>query len=93
MDAVYFVYREKRVLVLGGCDGSYYPFLPSLPIDILILCNNPRINIPLVCGRFNISMVVVDGSNYPSYTRRMEAACREAGVLFHSTRQSGSLIY
>ena len=93
MEAVYFIYREKRMLVLAGWDERYYPFVPSLPVDILVLCNNPRIKIDRAAERFNVSIVVADGSNYTSYIRRMASACRESGIPFHPTGSSGCFTY
>ena len=93
MDAIFIAFKDMRVLVLTRWDEKYFRDMPSLEIDLLVLCNNPRVNIPLLKERFNVSRIIADGSNYTSYIREIESACLDEGILFHSIAAEGYFHY
>ncbi len=89
MEADFFVFMEKRILILREWDREYSGGFPVLMTDILVLCNNPKLNISLINKCFQPSLIVADGSNYPWISKQFETESGEAGVPFHSTRGQG----
>ena len=89
MDGIYAVYGEKKILILFRMEEKALYGLPPLRADILVLCNNPRINIPLIIKHLDVSIIVADGSNYTSTLKRIEQECEEPGMPFHSTPSMG----
>lgn len=86
VQAVYFSVQGKRILVIRELRPSEPVKFPSLGVDLLILCNDPFLDISVLKKSFGPALVVADGSNSFAYTERIRAACTEAGIDFRSTR-------
>lgn len=89
MDADFFLFMEKRILILREFDHEYFSGMSFFKTDILVLCDNPKLCISHIIKCFQPSCIVADGSNYAWITRQFESECRGAGVNFHSTRRQG----
>ncbi len=89
MEADYFLFMDKRILILRRWDIPFTENIPLLKTDILVLCNNPQVDILQIIRYSQPTLIVADGSNHPWISRQYESDCREAGVQFHSTRTVG----
>jgi hypothetical protein len=64
-----------------------------MPVDILLLHDNPGIDISRICRDCEVSLVIADGSNAPWFIPRMVAACAENGIPFHSSMNEGCFTF
>jgi competence protein ComEC len=92
LEADFFLYMGTRILILRNWDGSCVNGLPSLETDILLLCNNTPIQIDRIISYFNPQQVLADNSNYASYCREFQSACKKAGIPFSSSHSNGCII-
>lgn len=93
MEGFYSRFKSKNMLVLSDWNENYCSGLPAMDIDILVLCHNPKIHIPLMESLLNPALIIADGSNYSSYSKRIESECREAGIPFYTTGTRGCFFY
>jgi hypothetical protein len=93
MDAEWFAYLGMRMLVISTWDERDPEDMPVLDAGIVLIRNNSRVSVPLICSMFRPSLIVSDGSNYPWHEERIESECAAEGVVFHSIRRDGCLIY
>jgi len=89
IEGIYVDFSGKRILILRKWNELYCRQIPPLEADVLILCDNPGINLSTIINNFGVKQVVADGSNQLWYVKKIESACREAGMVFHSTRTGG----
>ncbi|GGD53767.1 ComEC/Rec2 family competence protein [Muriicola marianensis] len=60
-------------------------------ISGLLLIQSPKVHLGRLLEELRPQIVVADGSNYRQYAERWEQTCREYGVPFYSTAQTGAL--
>jgi competence protein ComEC len=63
--------------------------LSTLAPDILLLVNNPKINMEKVLQITKPKLVVADGSNYKYYCKLWKATCKKQKIPFHNTAEKG----
>ena len=68
-------------------------FLKNIKPDVLIITNSPKLNLDRVLETVTPKIVVVDGSNFKSYSKLWEATCRKRKILFHNTHEKGFYIF
>ena len=78
-------FKNKKILII---DSSSI-FSEKIKPDILIITNSPKLNLKRLLSKWNPEQVVVDGSNYKSYSRLWEATCRKEKIPFHNTNEKG----
>jgi competence protein ComEC len=80
---IYF--RRKKILVINR-EGNYFS---NVAPDILLLVNNPKINMEKVLQITKPKLVVADGSNYNYYCKLWKATCKKQKIPFHNTAEKG----
>jgi competence protein ComEC len=80
---IYF--KRKKILVIDR-EGKY---LSNVAPDILLLVNNPKINMEKVLKITKPKLVVADGSNYKYYCKLWKATCKKQKIPFHNTAEKG----
>ena len=81
--------NSKKVLII---DSSAI-FLKNIKPDVLIITNSPKLNLDRVLETVTPKIVVVDGSNFKSYSKLWEATCRKRKIPFHNTHEKGFYIF
>lgn len=83
-------YHRKMALVDTSSWIENYP-TSQLPIhvDVLVLSNNPKVNIADCRRVFDFETLVMDGSNSWKNARRWTKECTENGWKYHDVRQQG----
>lgn len=81
----FFYFNQKKIMILDN-SGAY---LENYEPDILILTQSPKINLERLFQSFKPQQVVVDASNYKSYTKRWKAICDKQKIPFHDTSEKG----
>jgi competence protein ComEC len=77
--------NNKKVLIIDS--SSVYN--PNIKPDILLLIESPKINLSRLLQLYKPKVVVVDGSNFKSYSKLWEATCIKEKILFHNTHEKG----
>lgn len=80
---IYF--KRKKILVIDR-EGKY---LSNAAPDILLLVNNPKINMEKAFQIIKPKLVVADGSNYKNYCKLWKATCKKQKISFHNTAEKG----
>jgi competence protein ComEC len=80
---IYF--KRKKILVIDR-EGKY---LSTVASDILLLVNNPKINMEKALQTIKPKLVVADGSNYKYYCKLWKATCKKQKIPFHNTAEKG----
>ncbi len=78
----------KKILRLDSL-GLY----PNEKIAVLLLTENPKINLERLIDSIQPKLIIADGSNYWSYVKRWEETCRKRKLPFHNTREMGAYIF
>ena len=81
---------KKRILIID--DETMIQDLGFNP-DIIVLKNAPKINLDRLLKRIRPDIVISDGSNFHSYSKRWRNSCKKFGIKFHDTYQNGAFVY
>jgi len=85
----FYTFQNKRIMVIDHeCIQSDLGFEP----DILVLINSPRINLNRLLMKVKPSVIIADGSNYPTYKSLWIKSAKLAGILFHDTSKDGAFM-
>ena len=57
--------------------------------DVLILVNSPKINLERLFKVWKPQQVVVDGSNFKTYSKAWQITCAKQNIPFHDTAEMG----
>lgn len=79
--------RFKNSKILIADDLSDYS--KKLNPDIIVLCNQPKVNLERLLVDMNPKLVIADGNNYPSSIKRWEQTCHQKKIPFHYTGKKG----
>lgn len=77
--------HNKKVLLID----STAVYSKNIQPDILLIVNSPKLNLSRVLQTIHPKIVVVDGSNYRSYSKLWEATCKHKKIPFHNTHEKG----
>ena len=80
--------NEKTLIVINNPDILDYPLSKA---GIVLLSDSPAINLDRYLSTHQPEFVVVDGSNYKSYTERWKRSCHQMGIPIHDTNVDGAL--
>ena len=83
-----FKYKQLTILVLDSL--GIYPKLSEKAI--VLLTQSSKINLERLIDSLNPKQIVVDGSNYNSYTARWQKTCKQKKLPFHHTGKNGAFI-
>lgn len=85
----FYTFQNKRIMVIDHeLIHSDFGFNP----DILVLIESPRINLNRLLNKIKPSVIIADGSNYPTYKSLWKKSAKAAGILFHDTAKDGAFI-
>lgn len=83
---------DQKIAVLEHRNQLGNPDDPPIPVNALVLRNNPNLLLDDCLRRFPASLVVLDASNSPRRVARWIAECRARSIPFHDIRQHGAWI-
>ncbi|MEO0038175.1 MAG: hypothetical protein RIQ59_1386 [Bacteroidota bacterium] len=78
-------FKHKKILIINR-DGK---LRAACSTDILLLVNNPKINLERVLQMVKPKLVVADASNYRLYCKLWKVTCEKEKIPFHSTDEKG----
>ena len=78
-------FQNKRILVIDSL-GIYKT---SIPPEIIILTQNPKINLSRLIHKIKPKVIIADKSNYKNIVKRWEATCRKEKIPFHAIAEKG----
>lgn len=78
-------FQNKRILVIDSL-GIYKT---SIPPEIVVLTQNPKINLARLIHEIQPKEIIADKSNYKSTVKRWEATCRKEKIPFHAIAEKG----
>lgn len=77
--------NNKKILIIDN-SGIYNP---KINPDVLIITQSPKLNLERLLQSMKPKMVIVDGSNYKTYSKLWEETCRKQKIPFHNTHEKG----
>lgn len=80
-----FSVHHQRILVVD----QFGIYKTSVKPDVLILIQNPKINLARVLQEIRPKQVVADKSNYKNNTKRWEITCKKENIPFHAVAEKG----
>lgn len=78
-------FQNKRILVIDSL-GIYKT---SITPEIIILTQNPKINLSRLIHEIQPKEIIADKSNYKNTVKRWEATCRKEKIPFHAIAEKG----
>ncbi|TDU42937.1 competence protein ComEC [Gelidibacter sediminis] len=84
-----YMHNNHKILIVDSL-GMYN--IPQLYPEYVLLRNSPKINLTRLLDSIKPNVVIADGSNYKSYTKRWEATCAAQKIPFHLTSKKGAFI-
>jgi competence protein ComEC len=61
----------------------------SVRPEIIVLIQNPRINLSRLLGELKPKLIIADKSNYKNNCKLWEATCRKEKIPFHAIAEKG----
>lgn len=83
-------FNDKKIMVLDSL-GIYSNNVGF--VDYLILTQSPKINLNRLIDSLRPKVLIADGSNYLSYTKRWEQTCAKKELPFHYTGEKGAYTF
>ena len=80
-----FSFQQNRIMVID----SFGVYKTSLKPSIIILTQNPKINLDRLIKTTQPKVIIADKSNYKNSIKRWEATCRKAKIPFHAIAEKG----
>jgi competence protein ComEC len=87
----YFQFYNKKMIFLDST-LVFEPARSRLPIDVLLISNNPAIKISDIVEAVSPAIVVFDGSNSLWKIENWKKECEELNLRFHSVSEQGAFI-
>lgn len=78
-------FQDKRILVID----SFGIYKTSVRPEIIVLIQNPRINLSRLLGELKPKLIIADKSNYKNNCKLWEATCRKEKIPFHAIAEKG----
>lgn len=77
--------NNKKIVVIDST-GIYNP---TINPDILIITQSPKLNLERLLLTLKPKVIIADGSNFKTYSKRWEETCRKQKIPFHNTHEKG----
>ena len=84
-----YTVKDKKLLIVDSL-GIYN--IKDLNPEYVLLTNSPKINLNRLIDSLHPKQIIVDGSNYKSYTKTWEVTCMKQKIPFHNTNEKGAFI-
>jgi len=78
-------FKNKKILIVD----SAAVYLQDEKPDILLLTHSPKLNLERLFISWKPEQVVVDGTNFKTYSKVWKATCRKEKIPFHDTAEKG----
>ncbi len=85
------VYRFKDFIIIKIDSSSVYPNTIKSK-SIILLTENPKINLERLIQKLKPEQIIADGSNYQNNMERWQKTCNQQKTPFYQTRQNGAYI-
>jgi competence protein ComEC len=86
----YTLYHKNKKILIMDSSAIYNK---SISPDILIITQSPKLNMERLIKTIKPQQIVVDYSNYKSYTKLWKESCRKEKIPFHDTNEKGFYMY
>ena len=83
-----FRYKNNWILCLDSV-GVY----PRVKKPIILLTYNSKLHLDRLIDSLQPTMILVDGSNYPSVVSRWRTTCLKRRIPFHYTGEQGAIVF
>ena len=80
-----FSFQQNRIMVID----SFGVYKTTLKPSIIILTQNPKVNLDRLIKTTQPKVIIADKSNYKKSVKRWEATCRKAKIPFHAIAEKG----
>jgi competence protein ComEC len=87
-----FIEFNSRKILLINKNLSFDTISKKIPIDLLIISNNPRLNLPRLSRTFSIKQIVFDGSAKAKKITYWIKDCHSLHIPFHNTSEKGAFV-
>ncbi|MBB4800433.1 competence protein ComEC [Flavobacterium nitrogenifigens] len=78
-------FKNKKILLIDS--SGVYP--SNLSPDLLVITQNPKINLDRLLNKIQPKIIIADGSNSNSIQKYWEESCFKKNIPFHSTKEKG----
>ena len=78
-------FNDKRILFIDSL-GIYKT---SIRPEIIVLSQNPKINLTRLITEVKPKLIIADKNNYKNNSKRWEATCRKEKIPFHAIAEKG----
>lgn len=78
-------FKNKKILLIDS--SGVYP--ANLSPDLLIIIQNPKINLDRLLNKIQPKIIIADGSNSNSIQKYWKESCSKKNIPFHSTKEKG----
>lgn len=78
-------FKNKKILIIDSTSA----FLEEQRPDIVLLTHSPKLNLERLFKSWKPQQVVVDASNFKTYSNIWKATCRKEKIPFHDTAEKG----
>ncbi len=84
-----YTFGNKRILII---DSNWMEQLNLNKGEdvIILLTQSAKVNLDFILKHNKISMVIADGSNYPSFREKWSKTCEKWNVKYHDTQKQGA---
>jgi competence protein ComEC len=92
-DPPFVQFFSKKMVVVDDARWMEIGKTPPVPVDVLLLSNNPNVKIVECRERFPFRLAVFDSSNRLKLIMRWKSECEAAGIPYHDVRESGAWVW
>lgn len=87
----YFTFRSKKIMLI---DTPVLFSRPSyrMPVDLLVISKNPRIDLPMLANSFDVKQVVFDGSVPLWKLNKWKRICDSLGIPSYAVNEKGAFV-
>jgi len=78
-------FKKTKILIIDSTKA----FSEKIQPDILVLTQNPKINLDRLLQNIHPKIVIADGSNSNSIQKYWQQSCLKKNIPFHSTKEKG----
>jgi competence protein ComEC len=83
--------HSKKILLINK-DARFDTIGKKIPIDLLIISNNPRVNLLRLSETFSIKQIVFDGSAKAKRIEHWIKDCISLHISYHNTSEKGAFV-
>ena len=87
----FIVFNSKRILLFNKT-MFFDTTSKRIPIDLLIISNNPRVNLLRLSKTFSIKQIAFDGATKPKKSQDWMRDCRSLHIPYHNTSEKGAFV-